>query len=248
MPKTSVRKEKRASGVIASIFMVILLNIAVGWIYFGTEVLKPSEIRISGCEFLSDDYVRQKGGFDGIKNILNIDKEEIKESIMSDNRIKSVELTRSFPLILNVAIEEKEPSATLKIEDRFYLIDCEGIVLKVMYEEEQIVYPYIEIVGISSLYREAEKVPEEVRGRIEGVLSLREEAEAVNADYRFKYSFDLEVLEMEIEDKRAILGNGERIKEKIKVLETCMAHREKFKGYGTINVSCPEYPVALKNN
>jgi cell division septal protein FtsQ len=94
-----------------------------------TEHLLVRTVRVSGAEILDSGYVAALSGVTKADNLLMLDAEAVAGKVRVEPYVKSCEVRRLFPDLVEIAIEEREPYAALLVGGRTYLIDKERVVL-----------------------------------------------------------------------------------------------------------------------
>ncbi|WP_028854803.1 cell division protein FtsQ/DivIB [Psychrilyobacter atlanticus] len=104
-----------------------------------TEVnLKVKNVEL--IDDLADSIENLKG-----KNILEIDKNKIKNKILEDVRVKDVVIKTQMPDILLFDIKEKEPYVYIEYKDRIYISDELGKIYGYMKESKKYNMPLFRI-------------------------------------------------------------------------------------------------------
>jgi cell division protein FtsQ len=123
----SYRRRKR--GVLAGLFMVLLLAFAV--VLTSTLFFRIKEIRVEGDTVVSKTDVIQLSGFSQGDNILLINKTAAQRSIVSRlSYVKAVRIKRELPGRVVIAVTEARPAAAVEHRDKLWIIDEYGSLLE----------------------------------------------------------------------------------------------------------------------
>jgi len=100
-------------------------------------------INVKNLELIGD-LAKSVEDFKG-KNILDIDKNKIKDKILSDVRVKDVVIETQMPDILLFDIKEKEPFVYIEYRDDIYISDEAGKIYGYMKESKKYNMPLFRI-------------------------------------------------------------------------------------------------------
>ncbi|MFC2156415.1 cell division protein FtsQ/DivIB [Acidobacteriota bacterium] len=180
-PKKSQKKKKLRSRHF--LFMLILicalfLLLQQTYLFLITwDNLNVKTIEIN-CE--NSDIFTAVSRFFNEKNlgsILLLDITKLQDSLKERPLIKDIRIRKVFPSTLKVAVFEREPSILIK-KDRIYLIDREGILIKVASPSEEGSYPLLlDSENFRTQYREKlelaweclDSISEDDKSRIESM-------------------------------------------------------------------------------
>ena len=86
-------------------------------------------ILVQGASILSPDAIVQASQVSKADNIFFLDPREIADRVQALPRVKTCAVTRIFPDVIALAIEERIAVATLVVNNRTYEIDASGVIL-----------------------------------------------------------------------------------------------------------------------
>ena len=117
--------------IIFTIFVLFLLPVPLGYI-----VLKGSEV-LTVDDILFDGQIRRP------VNVLQISTSELEERLSHDIRIDSVRVSRKFPFVLEVDVQDRIPIAIVQGEFGYALLDKNGFVMDTVQSIKTINVPMI---------------------------------------------------------------------------------------------------------
>ena len=127
-PRVSRKKKRKGFRIRQSILLaggglllaalgIFLLPMPLGYIHLtGTKALTMEDILFEG-------QIRQP------VNVLQISASGLAERLSHDIRVAHVEVSRGFPFVLEVHIEDREPLAIMQAEYSYVVLDKEGMVI-----------------------------------------------------------------------------------------------------------------------
>ena len=112
-----------ASLVLLSTFSKTSLNsIKIKKNYF----FKVKNIEIVNTSLIKEEEIKKKLSYIVGKNILNLKKQEIKNSVLGINFLKGIEVKKKYPDTIFIKVKETIPLAILIKKEKKYLIDSES--------------------------------------------------------------------------------------------------------------------------
>ncbi|SDD18937.1 cell division protein FtsQ/DivIB [Glycomyces harbinensis] len=98
-------------------------------IVWTTPLFEVKRIEVSGTAVLDPEEVAALGASAMGRSVLGADIEGIAEAVAALAPVKSVEVTRSWPNAVSVAVTEREPFiAVPSADETFLMVDSEGVV------------------------------------------------------------------------------------------------------------------------
>lgn len=88
------------------------------------------DIRLTGNDKVTRDDILFDGAVEMPLNVWQIRTSELEDRLSRDVRIGQVSVTRSFPLHIDIQIEEREPVAVIQEEFGYALLDNDGTVVR----------------------------------------------------------------------------------------------------------------------
>jgi len=133
------------------IFKILFIGIVCIYVYNSyidfkkKEIFDIVEVNVNvQNEKLVTDLIKSLKELEG-RNILNIDKNEIKNELLKDIRVKSVIIEKKMPDTLYFEIEEKRPYAYVEYKNNIYISDKAGEIYGNMRESQKYNMPLIRI-------------------------------------------------------------------------------------------------------
>ena len=99
-----------------------LNNIKIKKNYF----FKVKNIEIVNTSLIKEEEIKSKLSYILGKNILNLNKQEIKNSVLGINFLKDIEVKKKYPDTILIKVKETIPLAILIKKEKRYLIDSES--------------------------------------------------------------------------------------------------------------------------
>lgn len=112
-----------------TVFFVLLLLIA-GFLLIRSPFFEVASVEVRGNELLAKEEILSVAGVTTGVNIFRVHLGEAGEKLGTLPLVKEASLERRFPSTIVVNIEERRPLALVDIEDAFWEVDAEGVVLR----------------------------------------------------------------------------------------------------------------------
>lgn len=115
--------------------MVSILAVCYGfisgyhWWLDSAKTFMIHQVQISGNEYFSEQELLRMASIDNKESIWNVTLEDAAAKIKRHPFVEDVHISREFPDILKINIQEKKPVALLNFENQLYCLDPEGMVL-----------------------------------------------------------------------------------------------------------------------
>jgi len=214
------------------IVSIILLLCALA---YGTyELMHLRKITVAGCETKTEEEIISMTGLEMGKSMLEINTEEIEDSIGADPYIKTVSVTSVFPDRIAIKIEERKETACIKNGEALLVFDEEGWLLKILTDTDTA--PYTLVLG---LQLNESKVGSRLGAadifQLDVLSSVLKEAKAASIALKsIDISFAAYVT-LETENGFTVeLGNDMLLPEKFRLLASAMAEIIKMQKTGGI--------------
>lgn len=156
-PKLSARerRERRQAtrrrvlrGVKLALALAVFAALAggIGYYVFGTDQFRVRTVRVTGTKALSPEAIVRQSGVTQQDHLLLLRPEAIRERVLQLPEVKDCRVERVLPGLLVLTVSEREAVATLLSDNRQYIIDSEGVVLRGIGPFEPHVGPFITAV------------------------------------------------------------------------------------------------------
>lgn len=133
MSKTNniyIKKAKRKRRIKKIIFIFVLLVIAFVIVAFKTKVFYISNIKITGDNLLTKNYVEEKTNYLNNTNLITMDKEKIEKKLKENPYIKTVNISRKYPKTLIINIKEAKGLFYIKNNNEYAIISSDLVYLE----------------------------------------------------------------------------------------------------------------------
>jgi len=112
----------------AAFMSVLVMRGYARWLR-NADVFQIRRIEIRGNDLIDDAEIRKLAGVDDAGSIWSVCLERAEQGIRSNPFVASARISRRFPDILDIRIQEKQALALLKSKKIFYAVDDSGLVL-----------------------------------------------------------------------------------------------------------------------
>jgi cell division protein FtsQ len=110
---------------------ILLLSLgAMLWVYTGTGVLNVKQVEFVGNERLQAAYLRSLSGITTDTHLLRMNVGKVESALLSEPYVARADVSRHYPNKVIIAIVERRPSAYIMQNNRYSLVDQEGMVLE----------------------------------------------------------------------------------------------------------------------
>ncbi|MCK4923373.1 MAG: FtsQ-type POTRA domain-containing protein [Spirochaetes bacterium] len=148
--KNPVRTRRGVRVILISLISVLvaMMFLRVGLEVTGQAILPVKAVQIFGNRFISNREVLSLLGLKSGTSMIFLNLETAKERLMSDSRVRVVQMVKVYPDTLRVHIREKDPVALLGIDDMLLLISGDGVVLAPAADDRGYSdYPFISLLS-----------------------------------------------------------------------------------------------------
>lgn len=130
-------------------FSIIIFSLYL--IVYKTKIFNIKKINVRGNKKIVTEEIIKKSTFkEGFKTF-NFEKKQGEENIEKLPYIKSAEIKRKFPNVVDITIVERIPVAMASYIDKYILIDKEGYTLEYRNKTEELEYPDISGIEINNV-------------------------------------------------------------------------------------------------
>lgn len=120
-------------------FLVFILLILLAfYIVFETDFFYIKEVLVDNNKVLTDDYIKEKTDINKTHNIFLVEIERIENNLEKETYIKNAEVKRKLPDKIIINIEERKGIISYDYNNKRYLLDFDGVVLKEIENEENL--------------------------------------------------------------------------------------------------------------
>ncbi|MFE3653248.1 MULTISPECIES: cell division protein FtsQ/DivIB [unclassified Streptomyces] len=115
-------------GVIIIAVLAVLLGGFGAWVLYGSDWLRLERVRAGGTEVLTPAEVVAAAAAPLDAPLASVDTDAVQRRLLAKlPRLKSVEVTRSWPHTLGLEVTERKPELLLQTNGKFEEVDNEGI-------------------------------------------------------------------------------------------------------------------------
>ncbi len=100
-------------------------------------------IKIVGADLIEEEEIARVSGVNSKDNILLLDVAMVTDRITSMPMVHSCQVVRIFPDTVIIEIQERHPVATLRVADRLFEVDGEGVAVRRVGDFEESPEPFI---------------------------------------------------------------------------------------------------------
>ncbi|MFD9892325.1 cell division protein FtsQ/DivIB [Amycolatopsis sp. NPDC059027] len=227
-PRPNRRKEIRRRWVA---LLIVLTVIGGVYLLFFSSLLGVKNVEVVGAKSVSADQIRAAAGVPDGKPMLRVDVDGIRDSIAELSGIATVEVSRSWPNTVEIAVTERTAIAFFDSGpggDGFHLVDGGGVVFKTV---------KIRPAGIPQLKLPKVSADDPVTRAVTSVLGvipqpLQKQVTSASAKTPGSVEFTL------ADGKTVRWGSAEQADRKAKVLAALLTQPGKV-----YDVSAPELPT-----
>lgn len=143
----------RANGTRRGVLLfLILLLCLVAIVFLGTEVFQVKRISILGSKTLDNNVIISLSGVSYGDNIFKISKEKVKNRIQDNAPFPIVEaISFKLPDEVAITVQERTPAAVIPYLSSYIVIDAGGLILDIIKQQPEVVYPVIDGLEIQNL-------------------------------------------------------------------------------------------------
>lgn len=123
--------------------LVFLAAVLLGVLSLFILPVPLGEIQLTGTTSLTMDDVLFEGEIKQPVNVLQINGTDLEEKLSHDIRVSKVQVTRHFPLTVEVSVEDRIPLAVVQGELSYAFLDKDGMVIDSMQSIRKVNVPMI---------------------------------------------------------------------------------------------------------
>lgn len=208
---------------------VIAVLVPAFVIVWTTPLFEVKRIEVTGTSVLDPEEVAALGGDAVGRSVLGADLDTIANAVAALAPVKSVDVTRSWPDAVSVAVTEREPYMAVPVDDEtFLMVDSEGVVF-----DETASAP-------ESIWRvELDEPGPDDLATIETLIVLQALPSGIADEVEHVASPSPAGVTLYLEDGRTLRwGDGSESEQKAEVADRLLAG-----GYEHVDVSAPDAPT-----
>ena len=235
------RKRRKKIMFIMMIFIIVIIIVLVKAPIFAIKAAK-----VTGNKMIKSEGVINQKNVKG-QNIFLVDTNVIKNEILKNPYIKSAQVKRELPNLLNINISERKMFYKIKLDSKIYVLNNELYIMDILDDDKDLA-----IVEIKGLKAESVKIGEKITSNEEistilldiATNLINKNKESIFTSVDVSNKIDISIFKGDIE---IILGEAtdldEKYKKAIKILESSNINLKD----GYIDISVVNAPV-IKDN
>ncbi|MCE4948021.1 MULTISPECIES: cell division protein FtsQ/DivIB [Streptomyces] len=127
LPTPRLRRPSRRGVIIIAVLAALLGGFAT-WALYGSDWLRLEQVRATGTDVLTPAEVVAAAAAPVNAPLASVDTDAVRRRLLARlPRLKSVEVTRSWPHTLGLEVTERTPELLLQTNGKFEEVDAEGI-------------------------------------------------------------------------------------------------------------------------
>ncbi|MFF5987503.1 cell division protein FtsQ/DivIB [Prauserella flavalba] len=206
----------------------VLTVAGLGYVLFFTSLLGVRSVEVVGAESIPAEQVREVAQVPDRRAMLRVDTDEIAARVATLPGVATVDVSRSWPSTIEIAVTERTPIGFYNTGDALFLVDTGGVVYKEISEPPQ-GFPELKLSEVGPR-DPATRAVTEVLASLPG--QLRERVTVLRAESPGSVEFTL------ADGKVVRWGDAEQADRKGKVLAALMTREGRI-----YDVSSPELPT-----
>lgn len=115
--------------VLVALALVVLVSTSV-WLVFFSATLSVKKVEVVGNQLLSDTAVREIAAVPMGEQLALVDLDRANGRVSSLAEVKSVDVTRAWPDVVRIEVEERTPVAVVELAGRLRGLDADGVVFR----------------------------------------------------------------------------------------------------------------------
>ncbi|HEX2299672.1 MAG TPA: FtsQ-type POTRA domain-containing protein, partial [Pseudonocardiaceae bacterium] len=120
-------RRRRRLRLVAGLVMILTLAGAATWVLVGSSLLDARSVQVIGTRELTADHVRASAAVPLGTPMLLLDTGQIAARVAAVPRVAAVEVSRSLPDTVRIAVTERSPAAVWPAPDGVHLVDATGM-------------------------------------------------------------------------------------------------------------------------
>lgn len=171
-------------------------------------------------------------------NLLFLNEDELKNSLLKHNMISSVQIEKSFPSTVHVIVEERNAVAWIENNNKKLIFSADGIILKEKKLESQLKIP--QLAGFA-YYFEGNKI--KLSAPSTDILKVLNDLEKNFLAEIIKISYQNNVIKLYLSKGAGVnLGRNNNLEEKFAILKSILKNNQDTK-IDYINLQVTKHPV-----
>jgi len=115
--------------VLVALALVALVGTSI-WLVFFSTTLQVKKVEVVGNKLLSDSAVREIAAVPVGEQLALVDLDRANSRVSSLAEVKSVDVTRAWPDVVRIEVEERVAVAVVELAGRIRGLDADGVVFR----------------------------------------------------------------------------------------------------------------------
>lgn len=211
------RQAKRRRRITKLVFFSLIIFVIYSLVY-KTNIFNIKKINVTGNKKVVTEEIIKKSTFKENFKIFNFDKKVGIENIEKIPYIKSAEIKRRIPNIVNITVKERVPIAMVSNLDKVIFIDKEGYALEIKDRVEDLEFPDISGIKVNKTKPGQRVFPDKNLNDQVEFLELSIKNNVLNRMKYINFSNMNEIILELITGEKVYLGNLNDMEEKLIIL------------------------------
>lgn len=153
----------------------VLTVLAFGYLVFFTSLLGVRSVEVHGARSVPGDQILAAAAVPDLEPMLLLDTDEIARRVTGIPGVATVDVSRSWPSTVEIAVTERAPIGFTAATDGFHLVDADGVDYKTVQNKPEGM-PELQLATMSaddavtrSVVAVLDAVPQPLKGQITAV-------------------------------------------------------------------------------
>lgn len=131
------RKKRKRKNNLLRFFILILLCVGL-YFFLSSDMFDISKVKVTGNNYYTVAQIKDKANVKIGKNIFRFRTYKLKQKLLKDPYLKNVTIKRKLPATIVIEIEERKEQAAIVYDNRYIIIDEDGLVLRESKDEPKL--------------------------------------------------------------------------------------------------------------
>jgi cell division protein FtsQ len=205
--------------------LVTAVGTTATWLVLGTSVLGVRDIVVTGSTIVSAERIRSVAAVALGTPLARVDTDAVAERVTGLPSVAEVDVSRSWPATLDIAVTERKPAAVVRTGQHFLVLDRSGVI----FNQVSIRPPGVVALAVASPGPDDPATQAALRVVAALTPTLRRVAKQVVAESPVSIRVDL------LDGRSIIWGDADQSEKKAQVATTLLS-----RAANRIDVSAPD--------
>lgn len=211
------------------VLLLLLVAIITGVLFINSSFFSIGSVIVSGNKYVTTEDIYRIAEIPDKINIFRLHTSEIRNRLMNDLRIESVEVLRRFPSTIEITVKERHPVAYLANGYGFIEVDRQGIILAAHKSLKQVNVPMITGTRIENGYVGDKVDNPTIKNILQYLAALDEETLSLLSEINIKSPEQIVIYTVNSVQIR--VGKCDRLEEKAKLTQDILKESKDKKLY-----------------